>query len=54
MNTSIALKTLLGTAALSLPLIAFSESNVQTGTATASPGATAHVDFSIVIGRAHV
>jgi hypothetical protein len=51
MNTSIALKALLGTAALSLPLIAFSESNVQTGTATASPGATAHVDFSIVIPK---
>lgn len=51
MKISIALKTLLGTAALALPLVAFSESNVQTGAATASPGATAHVDFSIVIPK---
>ena len=51
MNTSIALKTLLGAAALALPLVAFCESNVQTGAATASPGATAHVDFSIVIPK---
>jgi hypothetical protein len=52
MNTSIALKTLLlGTAALALPLSAFSESNVQTGSATSAPGATAHVDFSIVIPK---
>jgi hypothetical protein len=34
-----------------LPLLAFAESNVQTGTATASPGATAHVDFSVVIPK---
>jgi hypothetical protein len=34
-----------------LPLIAFAESNVQTGAATASPGATAHVDFAIVIPK---
>ena len=51
MKTSIALKTLLGAGALALPLMAFAESNVQTGTATASPGATAHVDFSIVIPK---
>lgn len=51
MKTSFALKTLLGTAALALPLAALSESNVQTGTATSSPGATAHVDFSIVIPK---
>jgi hypothetical protein len=51
MKISIALKTLLGTASLALPLVAFSESNVQTGAATAAPGATAHVDFSIVIPK---
>jgi hypothetical protein len=51
MKTAIALKTLLGTASLALPLVAFAESNVQTGAATAAPGATAHVDFSIVIPK---
>ena len=51
MKISIALKTLLGTASLALPLVAFCESNVQTGAATAAPGATAHVDFSIVIPK---
>jgi hypothetical protein len=51
MKTSIALKGLLGVGALTLPLMAFAESNVQTGAATASPGATAHVDFSIVIPK---
>ncbi len=51
MKTSIALKSLLGAAALTLPLMAFAESNVQTGTATVSPGATAHVDFSVVIPK---
>ena len=51
MKTSIALKTLLGAAALTLPLIASAESNVQTGAATSSPGATAHVDFAIVIPK---
>jgi hypothetical protein len=51
MKTSIALKTVLGAASLALPLIAFAESNVQTGAATAAPGATAHVDFSIVIPK---
>jgi hypothetical protein len=51
MNTSTALKSLLGAGALVLPLIAFAESNVQTGAATASPGATAHVDFAIVIPK---
>ena len=40
MKTSIALKTLAGAGALTLPLMAFAESNVQTGAATASPGAT--------------
>jgi hypothetical protein len=51
MKTSIALKSLLGAAALTLPLMAFAESNVQTGTATSSPGATAHLDFSVVIPK---
>jgi hypothetical protein len=51
MKTSIALKSLLGAGALTLPLMAFAESNVQTGTATSSPGATAHVDFSVVIPK---
>jgi hypothetical protein len=51
MKTSIALKSLLGAGALTLPLMAFAESNVQTGTATNSPGATAHVDFSVVIPK---
>jgi hypothetical protein len=51
MNTSIAMKSMLGAGALMLPLLAFAESNVQTGAATASPGATAHVDFSIVIPK---
>jgi hypothetical protein len=49
MKSSHALKTLLGAASLMLPFMAFSESNVQTGTATVAPGATAHVDFSVVI-----
>jgi hypothetical protein len=51
MKISIALKTLLGAGALTLPLMALAESNVQTGTATTSPGATAHVDFSVVIPK---
>src|SRR5437660_11335677 len=51
MKTSMALKSLLGAGALLLPLMASAESNVQTGTATAAPGATAHVDFSIVIPK---
>jgi hypothetical protein len=49
MNLSSAMKTLLGAASLTLPILAFAESNVQTGAATVTPGATAHVDFSIVI-----
>ncbi len=51
MKTSIALKSLVGAGALMLPLMAFAESNVQTGAATAAPGATAHVDFTIVIPK---
>ncbi len=49
MTTSVALKSLLGAAALTLPLIAFGESNLQTGTTALT--ATAHVDFSIVIPK---
>jgi len=51
MKTSIALKTLLGAGALTGPLMALADSNVQTGTATSTPGATAHLDFSIVIPK---
>ena len=51
MKSSIALKTLLGAGALMLPLLVSAESNVQTGAATATPGATAHLDFSIVIPK---
>jgi hypothetical protein len=51
MKTSIALKSLLGAGALTLPLMVFAESNVQTGAATSSPGATAHLDFSVVIPK---
>ena len=51
MKSSTGLKTLLAVAALTLPILTFAESNVQTGAATAAPGATAHVDFSIVIPK---
>lgn len=49
MKTSIALNTLLGAAALALPLMAFAESNVATGNGSLT--ATAHVDFTIVIPK---
>jgi hypothetical protein len=49
MKTSIALNTLLGAAAMALPLMAFAESNVATGGGPLT--ATAHVDFSIVIPK---
>jgi hypothetical protein len=49
MKTSIALKTLVGVAAMTLPLIASAESNYQTGAGGLS--ATAHVDFTITIPR---
>lgn len=51
MKSSVGLKRLLGVTALTLPMLTFGESNVQTGAATASPGATAHVDFSVVIPK---
>lgn len=37
--------------ALAVPALVMAESNVQTGAATASPGATARVDFSVVIPK---
>jgi hypothetical protein len=47
MKTPVVVRTLLGAASLALPLMAFSESSVQTG---AGPlAAKAHVDISIVI-----
>lgn len=51
MKTSIAAKVLWGAGALALPLLALAESHIQTGAATAAPGATAHVDFSVVIPK---
>jgi hypothetical protein len=49
MKVSIALKTLLGTAALTLPLVASAASTYTTGAATLT--ATAQVDFSVVIPK---
>lgn len=49
MKTSMALKTLLGAASMALPLMAFAESNVQTGAGALT--ATAHVDFQITIPK---
>ena len=37
--------------AAALPLLSHAESNVQTGAATATPGATAHVDFQVTIPK---
>jgi hypothetical protein len=51
MKSSIPLKTLVAAATLALPLLASAESSVQNGAATAAPGATAHVDFQIVIPK---
>jgi hypothetical protein len=51
MTSLIRRMSLLGAAALTLPLLSFAESSVQTGAATSAPGATAHVDFSIVIPK---
>jgi hypothetical protein len=49
MKVSIALKTLLGTAALTLPLVASAASTYTTGAANLS--AAAQVDFSVVIPK---
>ena len=51
MKTSVVLKSWVGAAALALPLMASAESNVQSGAATAAPGATARVDFQVVIPK---
>jgi hypothetical protein len=51
MTAPLFLKTVLGTASLALPLMAFAESNLQTGAATDAPGAKAHVDFTIRIPK---
>jgi hypothetical protein len=50
MRTSRTVKALLAAAAAA-PLLCHAESNVQTGAATANPGATAHVDFQITIPK---
>jgi hypothetical protein len=49
MKISIALKTLLGAAAITLPIMVHAESSVTTGTANLS--ATAHVNFAVVIPK---
>lgn len=49
MKTSVALKSLLGAASLALPLMAYAESNVQTGAGALT--ATAHLDFQIIIPK---
>jgi hypothetical protein len=49
MTAPMSLKTVLGAALLVFPFMALAESNLQTGAATAAPGAKAHVDFSIII-----
>jgi hypothetical protein len=51
MRTSFVIKGILAAAAAALPLLCQAESNVQTGAATAAPGATAHVDFQITIPK---
>lgn len=50
MRTSTVIKALLAVAATT-PLLCHAESNVQSGANTASPGATAHVDFQITIPK---
>ncbi len=50
MRTSIVTKALLAAMAVA-PLLCHAESTVQTGAATSSPGATAHVDFQITIPK---
>ena len=51
MRTSFVIKGVLAAAAAAVPLLCQAESNVQTGAATAAPGATAHVDFQITIPK---
>jgi len=49
MKISTALKTLLGAAAMTLPIMVYAESNVTTGTGTLT--ATAHVNFTVAIPK---
>ena len=51
MRTSFVIKGVLAAAAAAAHLLCQAESNVQTGAATAAPGATAHVDFQITIPK---
>jgi len=51
MRISMFVKGILTAAVAAMPLLCAAESNVQTGAATASPGATAHVDFQVVIPK---
>jgi hypothetical protein len=51
MNRSILFAGALAITAAALPFSAMAESSVQTGAATASPGATAHVDFQVTIPK---
>ncbi len=49
--TEAIIKKVLAAASLVLPLMAVAESNLQTGAATAAPGAMVHVDFTIKIPK---
>jgi hypothetical protein len=51
MKHAFGLTCALGAAALAVPLLATAESNLQVGGTTSNPGATAHVDFQIVIPK---
>lgn len=51
MRTSFVIKGILAAAAAAVPMLCNAESNVQTGAATAAPGATAHVDFQVTIPK---
>jgi len=51
MKHTFGLTCALGAAALAVPFLATAESNLQLGANTANPGATAHVDFQIVIPK---
>ena len=51
MRISSVIKSLLAVTAATVPLLCHAESNVQSGAATAAPGATAHVDFTIIIPK---
>lgn len=51
MRISFVIKSLLAVTAVSVPLLVHAESNVVSGAQTATPGATAHVDFQITIPK---